>query len=256
MQSAEDLLSALFPRSEFTLIEWVRRGWIAEVNRLTPYFISYLYCPFDLKPVGTAEYLIEKEQCKRLYRKILEDSENGPLHGSRRCFTEGYWPFKLPDCPELSRMSHAARKRYEKERLYPFDEKEVLTCLISRDDFKEWMQELDIHISAIRRETFLSLWLNLGEDTEHGNSLNKDSPSTKGKRERQIDAFVKICNEHDIPKDESGLFVASPVKNIMNICQGHPIYKGLFLSGWDEFWYSKERYSVAFNPNAARHKAR
>jgi hypothetical protein len=152
MSNYDAFLNSLLARSELSLLEWAKRGLIKDVERLTPYFIAYLCCPFDANKKGSNEYEEEREKCFNLY-KALKNNAMG--YADWGFFDAVEWPFHFSECPELSLMTEDEQKEYRKGKFFP----EIRTYLYTKDGFMEMMKDREISIDVFGRDALIWRWL-------------------------------------------------------------------------------------------------
>jgi hypothetical protein len=209
MSDYDDFLNLLLARKgKLSLIEWAKRDQIKNIPELTPYFIAYLYYPFDSKEKDSKEYGELKSKCHVLYSEIQEDCESGILHASRGCFTRRSWSFSLPDCPELERMDEIDRNNYMLKRIYPEDAREILTYFIGKDEFREWMEERSLPIKSVSSESLLWRWF---QDEYPSfqfvkDVVEKELPKTfRSDKQKRIDALNRAWEKIQERAKEHGI---------------------------------------------------
>jgi hypothetical protein len=150
---SDELLNSLLTRWEnVSLLEWAKRGWVKDVERLTPYFIAYLCFPFDLHKQGTEAYGMQNEKCLML-QEVLYNNAMG--YADWTYFDSVKWPFKLPDCPELRLMSEEEYEGYLQGRLFPG----IRTYIYPKSGFMDMLTDRGISAEVFGADSLLWRWL-------------------------------------------------------------------------------------------------
>lgn len=188
---SDDILDHLTVRRDCVpLPEWAKRGWLKDVDALTPYFIALLYYPYhgaDCGPVeiiktgSTTDYLGAKgnpyselkKKCLRLTKRIIEAVEAGELPAKTIDFYEYHWPFAVGGNPGLNPLEYLSAK--QGKRKSPGTAK-LPTLLIRRDDFRIWLINRGLW-HTLKDECLLKKWFM--DESPHGGGLPSTSEARK-----------------------------------------------------------------------------
>ncbi|SMF96532.1 hypothetical protein SAMN02949497_3932 [Methylomagnum ishizawai] len=132
----DDLLFLLdIPKNKVPVWEWAKRGWIKDVEELSPYFIALLRYPYlGIKEDDKSQYENLRKNFIMFSGLIKSAINTGELPAKPIDFYDHHWPFSTLGTPGLNPLAEIARKQGK-----PKAHIQLPTYLIHRDDFREWL---------------------------------------------------------------------------------------------------------------------
>lgn len=132
----DDLLFLLdIPKDKVPVWEWAKRGWIKDVEELSPYFIALLRYPYlGIKEDDKSQYEGLKKNFIMFSNLIKSAINAGELPAKPIDFYDHHWPFSTFGMPGLNPLAEIARKQGK-----PKSHIQLPTHLIHRDDFRGWL---------------------------------------------------------------------------------------------------------------------